>query len=250
MKKCINLNLYKFFGVVLILIAWQILSVFFRFSIPSPLLAIKTFIGFMSVKEFWFNIFITLKRVVIGILISGFFGLLLGILAGINEKIKNILEPLRWVMMTIPDIIIIIIGALIFGLGEISVIFTITIIITPLIYVSIMEGTKSINKEIIEMCRVFNVSKKKMFIDVYIPAISYSIISALTYAFNMGVRIAIMAEFISASNGVGNALYLSWTYLEKGEIFAWAIVALSLAAFMELIILNPIRKRLLRWKNE
>ena len=250
MKRYTSLNLYRVFGVILILIVWQILSMLFHFSISSPLLAIKTLIGFMSAGEVWFDVLITLKRIIIGILISSFLGLLLGILAGINEKIKNILEPLRWITMTIPDIIIIIIGVLAFGLGGAPVIFTIAIIITPLMYVSIMEGIRSIDKETIEMCRIFNVPKKKMLIDVYIPAISYSIISALMYAFNMGVRIAVMAEFISASNGIGNALYLSWTYLEKGEIFAWAIVALSLSAFMELVILNPIEKRLLRWKNE
>jgi len=240
---------YKIFGIILIFFVWQILSWLFHFSIPSPFLTIKTLMGFVLIKEVWFNILITLKRVIIGILISSFFGLLLGTLAGVDNRIRNILEPLRWATMTVPDIIIIIIGALVFGLGGFPVIFTIVVIITPLMYVSIMEGVRSIDKEIVEMCRVFKVSKKKLFMDVYIPAISYSIISALIYAFNMGVRIAIMAEFISASEGVGNALYLSWTYLEKGEVFAWAIISLLLAAFMELIILNPVEKRLLRWKS-
>ncbi|MCK4278409.1 MAG: ABC transporter permease subunit [Desulfurellaceae bacterium] len=244
-----NFNLYKIFGIILIFVVWQILSVLFHFSIPSPFLAIKTLMGFVLIEEVWFNILVTLKRIIIGILISSFFGLLLGILAGINNRIKNILEPLRWVTMTTPDIIIIIIGVLVFGLGGFPVIFTIVVIITPLMYVSIMEGVRSIDKETMEMCRIFKVSKKKLFMDVYIPAISYSIISALMYAFTMGVRIAIMAEFISASKGVGNALYLSWTYLEKGEVFAWAIISLILAAFMELIILNPVEKRLLRWKS-
>jgi ABC-type nitrate/sulfonate/bicarbonate transport system permease component len=88
-----NSNLYKIFGIVLILFVWQILSVLFHFSIPSPFLAIKTLMGFMLIEEVWFNILITLKRIITGILISSFFGLLLGILAGVNNRTKNILEP-------------------------------------------------------------------------------------------------------------------------------------------------------------
>ena len=48
-----------------------------------------------------------------------------------------------------------------------------------------------------------------------------------------------MAELLGAQNGIGNAIFITRSYLETDKLFAWTITLIMLVAIMETLVFNP-----------
>jgi NitT/TauT family transport system permease protein len=244
-----NKGLYGVIGVIIFLAGWQVLSMVFReVVVASPLAALRALLGLASGGTMWEYLLITLGRLFIGLLIGSTLGLGLGLVAGLHPRIRLMLEPLRWIAMTIPAVVIAVIAMLWFGLGGIPVVFVAVIIITPITYVNATEGLLGIDDKIVEMGHVFKVPRKLFLADIYLPGIAASVIAGLTLTAGMGVRVVVLAELMGAHNGIGHGFSRAWTCLNTPELFAWISLCLVLMSILEFGILRPIKNRLMRWK--
>jgi len=241
--------LYGLIGMVLLFLLWQFLSMIFsQILISSPFTAFKVLVLLALEKSTWANIFITFKRLIIGLLLGSVIGLSLGIVSGLNPKIKMVLEALRWVAMTVPAIVITIVAMVWLGLGSSQVILVVTIIIAPFTYINTVEGLLDIDKKLVEMGRAFNFSKKMLITEIYLPGIGSSVMAGLTLTVGMGVRVVVLSELMGARDGIGSAFANAWTHLDTPEIFAWILMSLAIMGVLEFCILMPIRLRIMRWK--
>ncbi len=248
-QKANNKALYGFAGIALLLLIWQSLSMIFgRMVVSAPFTTFKALILLTSEKSTWGNIFITFKRLITGLLFGSVVGLGLGIASGLNRKIKLILEPLRWVAMTIPAIVIAIVAMLWLGMGSSQVIFVVTVIIAPFTYINTVEGLLALDEKLIEMGRAFNLPKKMLLTEIYLPGIGSSVMAGLTMTVGMGVRVVVLSELMGAQDGIGSAFSTAWTHLDTPEIFAWILMSLALMGILEFGILLPLRSRIMRWK--
>ena len=73
--------------------------------------------------------------------------------------------------------------------------------------------------------------------------------AGLTLAAGIGVRALILAEFLGARDGIGHSLFLSWTFLDTPQLFAWILMCFLLLGMIEFGILRPARSYLMRWKR-
>ena len=92
----------------------------------------------------------------IGLAIGAGVGLILGVLAGLEPRLRSFLEPLRWVGMTMPAIIIIALAMLWFGLGDFTVIFMVAAIVVPTMYVNTVAGVLALDRRLVEMGGVYH----------------------------------------------------------------------------------------------
>ncbi len=244
-----NKALYGLTGIAFLLLVWQSLSMIFgQMVVSSPLTTLNALILLASEKSTWSYILITFKRLIAGLLFGSVIGLGLGIASGLNQKIKLMLEPLRWVALTIPAIVIAIVAMLWLGMGNAQVIFVVTVIIAPVTYINTVEGLLALDEKLIEMGRAFNLSKKMFLTEIYLPGIGSSVMAGLTLTVGMGVRVVVLSELMGAQDGIGSAFSTAWTHLDTPEIFAWILISLTLMGILEFGILLPIRSRIMRWK--
>lgn len=197
----------------------------------------------------WSNLGYSLERLLIGLAAGSAIGVALGILAGLNHRLQLFLEPARWVVMTVPAIILSLLALLWFGLGSTQAVFMTGVITLPLTYVSTVEGMRAIDERIIEMAEVYRIPPRLRLTEIYLPGIGSAVMAGLTLASGVGVRALILAEFLGARNGVGHSLFLAWTFLDTPSLFAWILMALALLGLVEFGVLRPIRDYLMRWKR-
>jgi NitT/TauT family transport system permease protein len=241
---------YGVIGIIALIGVWQLLSVVFpEVIVPSPEVTMLTLWNLILEGELWTHLWISLKRLLIGLFLGSMVGLCLGIAAGLNRRLRLLLEPARWAVMTIPAVVIAVLGMLWFGMGVTNVIFMTGIIVVPLTYVSALEGVLSVDKKLIEMASVFKVPRRMFLREIYIPGIGAAIMAGLTLTAGIGVRAAILAEFLGAHDGIGYKLSMSWIHLNTPEFFAWILVCFALLGILELAILKPIRNHLMKWKT-
>lgn len=217
--------------------------------IASPYDSFKALYEMMGTERFQSHLWITTKRIFMGIFWGGLAGFILGLLAGIKEDIKNLLEPMRWSLMSVPPIVAVVIAMLWFGMGSTMVVFVSGIILSPIVYVNTVKGMEMVDKGLLEMGRIYKLSLWLKLKHVYIPAITGPLTAAMVIVTAMGVRIVIMAEVLGASEGIGYAMSIASATLKIPELFAYVIVGFCIVGITEFLVLGPIRDYVLRWKG-
>jgi len=237
------------YGIIAMLAVWQILSVFLsRIIIASPADTFAALGNLLSDIEFWSQFGYSLSRLVIGLAIGAAIGITLGVLAGRNLALRSFLEPMRWVIMTVPAIIISVLALLWFGIGSVQVVFMTAVITMPISYVNTLEGMLGIDARIMEMAEVYRIPSRLRLTGIFLPGIGTAVMAGLTLASGTGVRALILAEFLGARNGIGHSLFRAWTFLDTPALFAWILMAFALLGLVEFGFLRPVRNYLMRWK--
>ena len=237
-------------GIFLLLAVWQAGAFFMHeIIIASPAQAFLALLNMFKTDRFWEASFTTAQRAVSGVVIGGTVGFILGIIAGLNEDIKNLLEPLRWMIMSISPVIVVVMAMLWFGMGTKMVIFIAALLLSPIVYVNTIKGIEMVDEEIIEMANVYRYSILKKLIHIYIPALVGPLSAAMTIVVTAGMRMIVLAEVLGTNSGIGYELSFARTDLNTPELFAWVIVTLGFVGIAEYLIFKPAENYLLRWKN-
>jgi NitT/TauT family transport system permease protein len=199
---------YIALGVLAMLLIWQILSMIFsQIIIASPSATFQALVRLGMDGTLWTQFGYSLARLLIGLSIGAAAGITLGVLAGLNPRLRSFLEPMRWAVMTVPVIILTVLAMLWFGMGSTQVVFLISIITIPINYVNTLEGMLAVDARIIEMSTVYKLTLRLRLTEIYLPGIGSAIMAGLTLASGIAVRAAILAEFIGARNGIGHSLF-------------------------------------------
>ncbi len=242
--------IYSVLGLVLLLALWQFASLMMHeIMIASPYDAFKALFRMFGTERFWEASWVTAQRALAGVLIGGFAGFVFGILAGLNENIKNLFEPMRWMIMSISPVIVVGIAMLMFGMGTQMVIIIAAILLAPIVYVNTIKGIEMVDENIIEMANVYKFSIRKKLAHIYIPALVGPLSAAMTIVVTAGMRMIVLAEVLGTNSGIGYEFSFAKTDMNTPEVFAWVIVTLVFVGIAEYLIFKPIENYLLRWKN-
>lgn len=242
---------YTLAGVAAIVVGWQLLSMYVSpVFVASPAATVRALAGLAWGSTLWIELLITLKRLVIGLAVGAAAGWLFGVGGGLEPRLRAFLEPIRWVGMTMPVVILAVLAMLWFGLGDFTVIFVVALIVMPTMYVNTMEGVIAVDPRLVEMGRVYRFSRGLLLREVYLPGVASPAIAGLTLATGIGVRAVVLAEVLAAASGIGHAFSRASSYLEIPQLFAWVLVLLALMAVIEFGVLRPVRRRALRWRRE
>ena len=243
-------RLFALLGVAAILVVWQLLSM-----VVSPALMASPAATFRALARLawggtlWLQLLITLYRMVIGLVVGAVIGATLGVVAPLRPGFRAFLEPLRWVGMTMPVVIVAVLAMLWFGVGDVTVIFVVVLIVLPTMYVNTVEGVLNIDRRLVEMGRVYRFPRHLMLREIHLPGVASPALAGLTLTTGIAVRAVVLAEVLAAADGVGHAFSRALSFLEAPELFAWVLVLLALMGVIEFGVLRPVRRRAMRWRK-
>jgi NitT/TauT family transport system permease protein len=242
--------LYGLVGAAALAGIWQLLSLVVNPAVlASPGDTAAALWHLAAEGNLWRQGFITLRRLVLGLLMGGVLGLGLGVFAGLRPAVRSFLEPVRWLSMTVPAVVVAVLAMMWLGIGERQVIFVVAVIVAPVIYVNTLAGVLAVDERLLEMGRVYGFSRRQMLLHLYLPGIGSPVFAGLTLAAGIGVRAAVLGEVLGAFDGIGHSFSRAMSFLKTPEVFAWVIAILALMAILEFVVLNPARKRVMRWKR-
>ncbi len=182
------------------------------------------------------SIFHTILRLLLGLAIACFIGILLGIIAGFNQNFAIFLNPFVTILRTIPVISITVILLIIAGFELTPYIITF-LMIFPLIYQAVYGAIRDLDKELIDVYKLEDNHFFSGLVHCYLPLISSNIRNALLQALGLGIKVLVMAEFLSQTkNSIGNELYMAKVNIQYDQVFAWTLFLIILALLLELLI--------------
>ncbi|MBN6064956.1 ABC transporter permease subunit [Aggregatibacter actinomycetemcomitans] len=228
---------------------WQLGSMTFsEFMLPSPLVVFKLAAELLS--QFTFNqLDISLKRALIGVISSLVLGLTCGMIAGSFKTVMALLKPMITILLAMPPIIWIVMALFWFGFGDVSVLFTIIIIIAPLTFASAAIAVSSVDQHAIELFDVYKLNLYKKIRYLYLPHFTPYIISSVNIAVATGARVVIMAELLGASDGIGSRIADARAMLETSTVMAYVCLVILFVALFEYFITKPLEILFMPWRR-
>lgn len=232
MKPSTMVNKLRSACMILIwLIVWQILylKVGKEVLIPSPFHTLEELVSMLQVPKFYLQIMYTLERVIVGVGLSLALGLITALFSYFSQWIEAFLKPAMTLMKSTPIMAIIILALLWFESNEVPI-FVCFLMCYPIVYTNLLTGFKAIDKELVEMSKVFEVKRWLCIQKCYLPQLKPYLYAALDLSVSMAWKVVIAAEVLAVPKySVGYALLDAKRYLETREVFAWIIVIVSLS---------------------
>jgi NitT/TauT family transport system permease protein len=135
-----------------------------------------------------------------------------------------------------------------FGLNETSAYAAVAITIMPMLAISIWQGTKSIDKDLIDMSRIFHASPLSKVVDVILPQLISHILAAIRYGLGLAWKVVVVVEMFGLSNGVGYQVVRGFNVFSMKAVLAWAISFLVVMIVIEFGIIGWVEKAVTRWR--
>ncbi|NCB12235.1 MAG: ABC transporter permease subunit [Erysipelotrichia bacterium] len=217
--------------------------------LPSPKETIQTLFYMINEPKVIEDIFITIKRAFFGFFISLFLGSLLGLFAGLFVTASIMSRPIVTILVGMPPIAWIVLAMIWFGMSDTTVIFTVVIASFPIVFVGALEGTRTLEGNLKQMADSFNLPFKMKIFDLYFPHIFSYIFPAWISALGMAWKIVVMAELLSANDGIGSALAIARSQLDTPTALALVFIMIGSLLLIEYLILEPIKREVEAWRN-
>lgn len=214
---------------------WGMVSLMINREIylPSPLSTAKAFLGLSLKTKFWYSIAITFIRVVAGFAISCLGGMVFGIICGLNKYLYDLFNPLVVAIKSTPVMSVIIIALIWFQSDHVPI-FVCFLMCFPIIWTNVVEGIRQVDKGLLEMAKVYRVTKNLILRRIYIPSLAPYLAAGITTALGLGWKVTVAAEVLSNPRySIGGHLYNAKVYLESPDLFAWTSVVVILSFAFE-----------------
>ncbi len=224
-------------------------QIYGSFILPSPSEVLVELWKMLHDKEVLANLWITTKRVFWGFGFSFVIGSSLGLLAGFFVTASLMSRPYATIFMGTPPIAWIVLAMIWFGLGDNTAIFTIIVASFPIIFIGALQGTRTLEGDLKEVCDSFKLPILMKFRELYIPHIFSYIFPAWISALGMSWKIVVMAELLSTNDGLGAALGVARAQLDTPVALALVLLLILALMFVEYAILEPIKREVEAWRN-
>jgi sulfonate transport system permease protein len=189
---------------------------------------------------------ISTERALAGLAIGGSIGFVFGVLNGIWRGAETAFDSSMQMLRNVPHLAIIPLVILWFGIGEEAKVFLVAIGTLFPIYLNTFHGIRTIDAGLVEMARVYGLSRFALFSRVILPGALPSILVGLRYALGIMWLTLIVAETISASSGIGYMTMNAREFLQTDVVLLGIIVYALLGKLADLLT-RWIEARALAW---
>ena len=190
----------------------------------------------------------TLKPLTLGVAISAFFGIGLGLWIGLSSRFEWLFSPIFIVMQAAPLAALIPILVMAYGIGLTSKVFVVCIMAMPVIVLNTASAVRNTPASIKEMGRSFLASDRDIILKIIIPAASPVIFSGLRLGISAGFIGAILSELKITPTGVGDIITYSRSIADYPSMYA-AIFSIIVLAVLFLNGLERVESYLFEGNN-
>ncbi len=240
-------GIWYLYGTIIFLILWQVVANLMQLPIiPGPgVVFVNLFDIFLT--EIAAHGFYSMWRIVAGVLLSIIVGIPLGMCMGYFPKWDRLLSPLVYLTYPVPKIALLPVVMLLFGLGELSKILMIFLIIVFQVIVAVRDGVKGIPRETYYPLYSLGASFLDIFREILMPASMPKFLTALRVAMATAVSVLFFTETFGTQYGMGYFIMDAWLRVNYLEMYS-GIVVLSSIGLSLFSTIDYMERKLCGWQ--
>jgi NitT/TauT family transport system permease protein len=243
---------------VIIIGVWELAGVFNQLNeylLPAPSRIIAKFLNMWlpealgGTGRIYYHFSITLWEAVAGFFIGVSIGVSLAVMATVSPTFRRYLAPYAVAFNVTPGIAVapLIIAWFGFGLSSKIALATVVCFFAP--FINTLTGLLHVDEEAAELFRSMRANKQQYFWKLQLPSSMPLFIAGLKIALTGALLGAVVAEFFSASAGVGILMQRYAFKLDIASALA-ALLCMSLMGLLFFTLMEVLDYRIIFWKRD
>jgi len=189
---------------------------------------------------------VTVARLLVGYVIGAAAGILVGILLGLTRPLRAALSPLFTALYAVPQIALLPLLLVIFGVGETAKVLTVVLVTFFVLQINASAAVRAIDPRILEAATAYQATGPKLFRHVVLPACLPAIFTGLRVSIALGLVVITATEFVASTNGLGFLVWNSWQLFEPSEMYV-GLVVIALVGVILTAVISLLERVALPW---
>ncbi|SDT93579.1 sulfonate transport system permease protein [Verrucomicrobium sp. GAS474] len=239
----------QWFVPALLLVAWDL---GFRFGLfhtnlfPTPEGVVNAVVRLWQNGELVRDLTISTERALAGFALGGAIGFGLGLLNGLFRVGEELLDTTIQMVRNVPHLALMPLVILWFGIGESTKVFLVALGVFFPIYLNTFHGIRSIDPDLVQMGRIYGLTRWQLFRHIIFPGALPSILNGIRFSLGLMWLTLIVAETVASSSGIG---YMSMNAREflQTDVILLGILLYALLGKIADSLVRLLERRLLRW---
>lgn len=236
-------------SVLAFLLLWQLVALLTPssatfFSAPSAVL--RSGIQLLGQAETWSSLGLSLYEVLVGFLLAVGLGIPLGLALGRYPVLSALCDPLMMALYATPQMALIPLYVIWFGVGVASKIFVVFISALFPVWLNTATGIRQIDRVLVVAARSFGASEGQLFFKVYLPNALPAILTGVRLAWGRGVLGMVIGEMYVSVAGLGHLIMATGQAVQTADLFFLIFLA-GLLGYLPAYGLRRLEQRWVRW---
>lgn len=224
------------------LLAWAVGSP----ALPGPGTALPEFLRLLP--ELWPELGLSLVRVLAAMLVGTVLAVPAGLVLGRSPRVDAIFAPMVFLTYPIPKVVFLPVLLVLLGLGNLSKIALIALIVFFQILVTARDAARAVPDGAVLSVRSLGAGGMDVARHVVVPAALPEIFTALRIGTGTAIAVLFLAESIAGTNGLGWFIVDAWGRIDYPAMFA-GIIAMALLGVVLYEALDRVEAWATRWRR-
>ena len=199
--------------------------------------------------EFWREqILPTMREAVYGFTLGSAVGILAALVLSQLPQVERVVSPFLTLFNAMPKVGFAPLLTLWFGLGEMSKIVLVAIVVFFIAFVPTLAALKLVDPDLEMVSRTMGATRVQLFTKTSVPAIVPSIFGGLRLGAVYALLAASFGEMLASQRGLGSVLIIHTNNFDVSGAFGVMLI-LALLALALNGLLGLVERRLLRWQT-
>jgi len=240
---------YSLLSISFLLLCWYALAELINNPLlPAPTIVFTTLIDSIKSGELPYHLSITFYRLCISFFLAMLIGSSIGIYLGRHSKANAIFDSWLIILLNIPALVTIVLCYVWFGLIEAAAILAVVLNKVPNVVVTLREGTRNMDKQLMEMAQAYQFGRLKTLQHVILPQLYPYFMASARTGLALIWKIILVVELLGCSSGMGFQIHLFFQLFDITSILAYTISFIIIIQIIESFILKPLDRHAQRWK--
>jgi NitT/TauT family transport system permease protein len=217
--------------------------------LPAPAAVLQAIATYTANGELPYHLSVTLLRVAASFVIAMALGAAIGLAMGRAPLFDRIAHPWLVFFLNIPALVTIVLAYIWIGLVESALIFAVAINKIPNTVVTVREGARALDRNLLEMAWVYRIGWRRTLQQVVLPQLYPYLAAAARSGLALIWKIVLVTELLGRSSGVGFQIGLHFQLFDVTGILAYAIAFVAVIQVIEWTILLPLERHVSRWRR-
>ncbi len=222
-------------AVALWLVVWQLarVAVAQALILPGPVEVASALVRLVASAPFWEKLLFSGARIIAGLLLAYVLALALSAASHASGIVRACVRPPMLAMKATPVVCVVVLLLIWLGASYVSV-AAVFLMVLPAVYFPALEGLSNADAPLRELMDVYGVRGPRRAFAYWWPELLPYLVATSESVVGMSWKAGVAAELIGMPSGsIGERIYQAKLLLETGDLFAWTIVVIALAALCE-----------------
>ncbi|RQG87868.1 ABC transporter permease subunit [Natrarchaeobius halalkaliphilus] len=239
-------------SILSFLVIWHVLANTFGMAdtISSPSLVASSLYELLLTDDWYYHVYVTLRRSLYGFVFTIVVGTALGVAMGISPFFEKAFRDYVIVGLALPTLFAAVFSAMWFGLSDVTPMVAGALIAFPFITQNVYEGVKDVDQELVRMAHSFSVSRRRVLSRIVLRSIMPEWFSGARYSFAICWKVTTLTELIIAQNGIGYMIARQMSVLSLTGVITWTVLFMVIILVLEYGVFQQTEKIVFAWREK